>query len=131
MLFRSYLEIGGTTLEGLLTKRDCLPDDNFRIGDKIKVFVRHIRDDYKGAVVQVTRTNPAFVKKLLEMEVPEIANGDIEIVNIVREAGLRTKVAVRTNIANLDAVGAFVSTYTSFTVAGLNAEIINSRISSE
>ena len=103
-----YLEIGGTTLEGLLTKRDCLPDDNFRIGDKIKVFVRHIRDDYKGAVVQVTRTNPAFVKKLLEMEVPEIANGDIEIVNIVREAGLRTKVAVRTNIANLDAVGACI-----------------------
>ena len=103
-----YLEIGGTTLEGLLTKRDCLPEDNFRIGDKIKVFVRHIRDDYKGAVVQVTRSNPTFVKKLLEMEVPEIANGDIEIVNIVREAGLRTKVAVKANIANLDAVGACI-----------------------
>ena len=103
-----YLEIGGTTLEGLLTKRDCLPEDNFRIGDKIKVFVRHIRDDYKGAVVQVTRSNPAFVKKLLEMEVPEIANGDIEIVNIVREAGLRTKVAVKTEIAGLDAVGACI-----------------------
>lgn len=103
-----YLEIGGTTLEGLLTNRDCLPDDKFRIGDKIKVFVRHIRDDYKGAVVQVTRANPAFVKKLLEMEVPEIANGDIEIVNIVREAGLRTKVAVKTSINGLDAVGACI-----------------------
>ncbi len=103
-----YLEIGGTTLEGLLTKRDCLPDDSFRIGDKIKVFVRHIRDDYRGAVIQVTRTNPAFVKKLLEMEVPEIANGDIEIVNIVREAGLRTKVAVKTDIPGLDAVGACI-----------------------
>jgi len=103
-----YLEIGGTTLEGLLTNRDCLPDDKFRIGDKIKVFVRHIRDDYKGAVVQVTRANPAFVKKLLEMEVPEIANGDIEIVNIVREAGLRTKIAVKTSIAGLDAVGACI-----------------------
>ena len=103
-----YLEIGGTTLEGLLTNRDCLPDDKFHIGDKIKVFVRHIRDDYKGAVVQVTRANPAFVKKLLEMEVPEIANGDIEIVNIVREAGLRTKVAVKTSITGLDAVGACI-----------------------
>ena len=103
-----YLEIGGTTLEGLLTKRDCLPDDSFRIGDKIKVFVRHIRDDYRGAVIQVTRANPAFVKKLLEIEVPEIANGDIEIVNIVREAGLRTKVAVKTNIQGLDAVGAWI-----------------------
>lgn len=103
-----YLEIGGTTLEGLLTSRDCLPDDKFRIGDKIKVFVRHIKDDYKGVVVQVTRTNPAFVKKLMEIEIPEIANGDIEIVSISREAGLRTKVAVSTNIEGLDAVGACI-----------------------
>ncbi len=103
-----YLEIGGTTLEGLLTNRDCLPEDRFRIGDKIKVFVRHIKDDYKGVVVQVTRTNPAFVKKLLEIEVPEIANGDIEIVSIAREAGLRTKVSVNTSIAGLDAVGACI-----------------------
>ena len=103
-----YLEIGGTTLEGLLTEKDCLPDDRFKIGDKIKVFVRHIRDDYKGAVVQVTRTNPAFVKKLLEMEIPEIANGDVVIENIVREAGLRTKVAVSTGIDGLDAVGACI-----------------------
>lgn len=103
-----YLEIGGTTLEGLLTEKDCLPDDKFKIGDKIKVFVRHIRDDYKGAVVQVTRTNPAFVKKLLEMEVPEIANGDVVIENIVREAGLRTKVAVSTSVEGLDAVGACI-----------------------
>lgn len=103
-----YLEIGGTTLEGLLTSRDCLPDDKFRIGDKIKVFVRHIKDDYKGVVVQVTRTNPAFVKKLMEIEIPEIANGDIEIVSIAREAGLRTKVAVSTTIEGLDAVGACI-----------------------
>ena len=102
-----YLEIGGTT-SGTNATTYTATEDNFRVGDKIKVFVRHIRDDYKGAVVQVTRTNSAFVKKLLEMEVPEIANGDIEIVSIVREAGLRTKVAVRTNIANLDAVGACI-----------------------
>ncbi len=103
-----YLEIGGTTLEGLLTDRDCLPEDKFRIGDKIKVFVRHIKDDYKGVVVQVTRTNPNFVKKMLELEVPEIANGDISIVSIAREAGLRTKVAVSTSVSGLDAVGACI-----------------------
>lgn len=103
-----YLEIGGTNLEGLLTEKDCLPEDRFRIGDKIKVFVRHIKDDYKGTVVQVTRTSPTFVKKMLEMEVPEIANGDIEIVAIAREPGLRTKVAVKTNIPGLDAVGACI-----------------------
>ena len=93
-----YLEIGGTTLEGLLTEKDILPQDSFRIGDKIKVFVRHIKDDFKGAVVQVTRTSPGFVKRLLELEIPELSNGQISIINIVREAGLRTKVAVKSNI---------------------------------
>ena len=103
-----YLEIGGTNLEGLLTEKDMLPQDSFRIGDRIKVFVRHIKDGFRGAVVQVTRSNPAFVKRLLEMEIPELINGQISIVNIVREAGLRTKVAVSTNIEGLDAVGACI-----------------------
>ena len=103
-----YLEIGGTTLEGLLTEKDILPQDSFRIGDKIKVFVRHIKDDFKGAVVQVTRTSPGFVKRLLELEIPELSNGQISIINIVREAGLRTKVAVKSNIEGLDAVGACI-----------------------
>ena len=103
-----YLEIGGTTLEGLLTKRDMLPTDNFRPGDRIKVYVRHIKDDFRGTVVQVTRTHPNFVKMLLEMEVPELNNGEVSIVGIVREAGLRTKIAVTTNIQNLDAVGACI-----------------------
>lgn len=103
-----YLEIGGTTLEGLLTKRDMLPTDNFKPGDRVKVYVRHIRDDFRGAVVQVSRVHPNFVKMLLEMEVPELNNGEVSIVGIVREAGLRTKIAVTTNVANLDAVGACI-----------------------
>jgi len=103
-----YLEIGGTTLEGLLTEKDMMPEDKFRIGDKIKVFVRHIKDDFRGAVVQVTRTNPTFVKRLLEMEIPELTNGQVSIINIVREAGLRTKVTVKSEIPGLDAVGACI-----------------------
>ena len=103
-----YLEIGGTTLEGLLTKKDMLSTDNFKPGDRVKVYVRHIKDDFKGTVVQVTRTHPNFVKMLLEMEVPELTNGEVEIVGLVREAGLRTKMAVTTSVANLDAVGACI-----------------------
>ncbi len=103
-----YLEIGGTSLEGLLTKRDMLASDNFKPGDRVKVYVRHIRDDYRGAVVQVSRTHANFVKMLLEMEVPELNNGDVTIVNIVREAGVRTKIAVSTTVPNLDAVGACI-----------------------
>ena len=103
-----YLEIGGTTLEGLLTKRDLLPSDNFKVGDRVKVYVRHIKEDFRGSVVQVSRTHANFVRLLLEIEVPEIQNGDVNIVNIVREAGLRTKIAVSTRVPNLDAVGACV-----------------------
>lgn len=104
----TYLEIGGTTLEGLLTKKDMLPTDNFRIGDRIKVYVCHIRDDFRGTVVQVSRVHVNFVRMLLEMEVPELNNGEVNIVNIVREAGLRTKIAVSTTLPNLDAVGACI-----------------------
>ncbi len=103
-----YLEIGGTTLEGLLTKRDMLSTDNFKPGDRVKVYVRHIKDDFRGAVVQVSRTHPNFVKMLLEMEVPELNNGEVTIVGLVREAGLRTKIAVSTTVQNLDAVGACI-----------------------
>ena len=103
-----YLEIGGTTLEGLLTKKDMLPTDNFRPGDRIKVYVRHIKDDFRGAVVQVSRTHANFVRMLLEMEVPELNNGDVNIVNIVREAGLRTKISVSTSVPNLDPIGACI-----------------------
>ena len=104
----TYLEIGGTTLEGLLTKKDMLPTDNFRIGDRIKVYVRHIRDDFRGTVVQVSRVHVNFVRMLLEMEVPELNNGEVSIVGMVREAGLRTKIAVSTTLPNLDAVGACI-----------------------
>ena len=103
-----YLEIGGTTLEGLLTKRDMLPTDNLRPGQRVKVYVRHIKDDFRGTVVQVSRTHPNFVKMLLEMEVPELNNGEVTIVGLVREAGLRTKIAVSTSVQNLDAVGACI-----------------------
>ncbi len=103
-----YLEIGGTSLEGLLTLRDIMPEDKFRPGDKVKVFVRQIKDDFRGTIVQVTRTNTGFVKKLLELEVPELSNGDISIVNIVREPGVRTKIALSKKDKNLDAVGACI-----------------------
>lgn len=103
-----YLEIGGTTLEGLLTKRDLLPTDNLKVGDRVKVYVRHIKDDFKGTVVQVTRTHPNFVRMLLEMEVPELNNGEVTIVGLVREAGMRTKIAVSTDVPNLDPIGACI-----------------------
>lgn len=102
-----YVDLNNA-LEGLLTERDCLPNDSFRVGERVKVYVRYIKSDVKSSVLQVTRANPGFVKKLFELEVPEIANGAISIVNIVREPGLRTKIAIKANDANIDAVGACI-----------------------
>ncbi len=103
-----YLDIPGTNLEGLLTERDILPSDHFNKGDRVKVYVRPVRDEYRGHVVQVTRSNVAFVRKLMELEIPEIQNGTIQIMNAVRDPGNRTKVAIKTLDKNLDAVGACI-----------------------
>ena len=102
-----YVDINGT-LEGLLTSRDCLPTDSFRVGERVKVYVRHFKNEVKSSILQVTRANPGFVKKLFELEVPELTNGAISIVNIVREVGMRTKIAIKAEDPNLDAVGACI-----------------------
>ena len=81
-------------MEAVLYPKDQLPGDKFKVGDKIKVFVRGIKTTTRGPQVLVTRTAPGFVRKLFELEVPEIASGVVAIKGIVREAGLRTKMAV-------------------------------------
>ncbi len=95
-------------LEAVLYPKDQLPGDRFKVGDKIKVFVRGIKAGQRGPQVLVTRTAPGFIKRLFEIEVPEIASGVVTIKGIVREAGLRTKLAVYANDSGVDAVGACV-----------------------
>ena len=85
-----------------------LIDKKYKVGDKIKVFVRGIKTTTRGPQVLVTRTAPGFVRKLFELEVPEIASGVVAIKGIVREAGLRTKMAVYATDSGVDAVGACV-----------------------
>lgn len=95
-------------MEAVLYPKDQLPGDKFKVGDKIKVFVRGIKTTARGPQVLVTRTAPGFVRKLFELEVPEIASGVVVIKGIVREAGLRTKMAVYATDSGVDAVGACV-----------------------
>ncbi len=95
-------------LEAVLYPKDRLPGDKFKVGDKIKVFVRGIKVGAHGPQVLVTRTSPGFIKRLFELEVPEIASGVVVIKGIVREAGLRTKMAVYATDSGVDAVGACV-----------------------
>ena len=103
-----FVEIGANGLEAVMGEQDQIPGERYNVGDRIKVYVKKIKDSYQGPLVQVSRSNTGFVKRMFELEVPEIASGEIIIKNIVREAGYRTKIAVYSANPNLDSVGACV-----------------------
>ncbi|MEG1581895.1 MAG: transcription termination factor NusA [Clostridia bacterium] len=103
-----YLELAGTQIEGVLMNNDQIPTDSYRINDRIKVYVKKLKETPRGVQAIVSRSNPGFVKILFENEVPEIHEGLVEIKNIVREAGYRTKIAVYSADPEIDPVGACV-----------------------
>ena len=92
--------------EALLPKEEQIEDEFFKIGDIIKAYVVNIRKRKNDVTVILSRTRPEFVKKIFETEIPEITTGEIEIKKIVREPGMRTKVAVQSNHKNIDATAA-------------------------
>ena len=103
-----YVQIAGTNTEGVMMKNDQVPGDKFNVGDRVKVYVKKIKDSYNGPQIQVSRSNIGFLRKLFELEIPEIASGEVQIKSIARDAGNRAKVAVFTDKPNVDAVGACV-----------------------
>ncbi|HIT62765.1 MAG TPA: transcription termination/antitermination protein NusA [Candidatus Caccovivens faecavium] len=103
-----FVSIPGTNTEGALMKQDQIPGDKFQVGDRVKVYVKKIKESFRGPQIQVSRSNIGFVRKLFELEIPEIASGEVVIKNIARDAGNRTKVAVYSDKPNVDAVGACV-----------------------
>ena len=103
-----YVQLAGTALEGVMLESDQIPGEKYQLGQRIKVYVKKIKDSFKGPQVQVSRANIGFVKKIFEVEVPEIASGDVEIKNIARDAGNRSKVAIHSTKAHIDALGACV-----------------------
>jgi len=103
-----YLEIGGFDLPGLLAQNDQIPGEKFVIGQRVKVCIKRIRGEIFGAQVPVTRITTGFVRKLMELEIPEIESGEIEIKNISREAGNRSKVAIYSKNPNVDSIGTCV-----------------------
>lgn len=94
--------------EAVLGDKDVMPNETYRMNDRIKVLVTEVRDQAKGPQIFVSRTHPNLVKRLFEQEVPEVYDGVVEIMSIAREAGDRSKVAVRTLDENLDPVGSMV-----------------------
>ncbi len=103
-----YVQIPGTNTEGVMMKNDQIPGDKFNVGDRVKVYVKKIKESFKGLQIQVSRSNIGFVRKLFELEIPEVASGEIKIKNIARDAGNRAKVALFTDRPNVDVIGACV-----------------------
>ncbi len=94
--------------EGVLPKREQSPRDDFRQGQRVRAYVAEVKRETKGPQIILSRTSPFFVKKLFELEVPEIFEGIVEVKSISREAGERTKIAVWSKDEKVDCVGACV-----------------------
>jgi N utilization substance protein A len=101
-----YINLGKT--EGIMPKSQQSPREHYSIGDRIKALLLEVKNDSKGPQIILSRSHPMFVKKIFELEVPEIADSTIVIKNIVRDPGYRTKVAVYSPRDEIDPVGACV-----------------------
>ena len=95
-------------IEGVLPKKFQSPRETYKKGDRIKAVIEEVKKTNAGAQIVLSRTSSSFVRKIIEVEVPEIYDKTVEIHNIVREPGYRTKVAVYSNREDVDPVGACV-----------------------
>lgn len=91
-----------------LFRNEQIPGETFREGELIKVYVMEVKRDTSGPAVLLSRTHPGLVKRLFELEVPEIQDGTVVIRSIAREAGSRTKIAVESRDPNVEAIGACI-----------------------
>jgi N utilization substance protein A len=101
-----FVDLGRT--EGILPAREQSPLERYKIGDRIKAVILAVKKSTKGSDVILSRAHPKFVERLFEMEIPEIYDGIVRIIKIVREPGMRTKVAVYSDRDDVDSVGACV-----------------------
>ena len=99
---------GNEKHDAVLRVSEQIPGEKYEPGDMIRVYVLEVHKAQRGPMVQVSRTHPNLVRRLFELETPEIASGEVEVRNIAREAGSRSKMAVRATIEGIDPVGACV-----------------------
>ena len=95
-------------VEAILPQAEQVPGEEYTHGTRIKAYVVGVTRGMRGPQVTISRTHPNLVKKLFALEVPEIADGSVEIVGVAREAGHRTKISVRTSVPGLNAKGACI-----------------------
>ncbi|MDR0670967.1 MAG: transcription termination factor NusA [Oscillospiraceae bacterium] len=105
------MEIGGSKgdkTEAILMPGEQVREEKLNIGDRMKVYVVEVRKSSRGPLILISRTHPGLVRRLFELEIPEIHDGIVEIRSIAREAGHRTKIAIISNDPNVDPIGACI-----------------------
>lgn len=120
-----HVDLG--TVEAILPPEEQVPGEDYAHGNRIRVYVTSVSKGLKGPQITVSRTHPSLVRKLFALEVPEIASGAVEIVSLAREAGHRTKIAVRANEAGINAKGACIGEMGQ-RVRAVTAELNNEKI---
>ena len=111
-----------------LLHEEQIPGETYDVGDRIKVFVSEVKSgETRGPIVTLSRVHPNFVKRLFELEVPEIADGTIVIKGVAREAGSRTKIAVYSNDENVEAVGSCIGK-NSMRINAILAELAGEKV---
>ncbi len=101
-----YIDLGKT--QGLLPKSEIIPGEEIKMGSIIKVYISKVDINSKGALILLTRKHYGFIKRLFELEIPEISEGTVMIYSVAREAGNRTKIAVYSENSNVDPIGACI-----------------------
>ena len=101
-----YIDLGRT--RGILPKSEIIPEEEIKMGSNIRVYVTKVENGPKGPVILLSRKHYGFVKRLFEIEIPELQDGTIELYAVAREAGIRSKVAVFSNNEKIDAIGACI-----------------------
>lgn len=101
-----YVDLGKA--RGILPKSEMIPDEVVKMGSSIKVYITKVESSTKGPVILLSRKHYGFVKRLFEIEIPELADGTIILYSVAREPGIRSKVAVYSNNSKVDPIGACI-----------------------
>ena len=111
-----------------LLKAEQIPGEVHEVGDRIKVFISEVKTgEMRGPIVTLSRVHPNFVKRLFELEIPEIQDGTIVIKGVSREAGIRTKIAVESRDENVDAIGSCIGK-NGMRISAVLAELGNEKV---
>ena len=115
------------TGRAVLQKNDQIPGEEFTVGQKIKVFIMEVNKETRGPLVTLSRVHPGLVRRMFELEIPEITDGIVLIKGVAREAGSRTKIAVHSRDEAVDAVGACIGNH-GMRIAGIVDELDGEKI---